>query len=86
LLIVRGGNGAFYGTSDRGVNLCAGCHRSEAAGLSPAQDSAQDTSLDRLREQVGLVSEQQCQELALSFEPSILGRTARRVAKAGRSF
>src|ERR1700733_3333282 len=40
--------------------------------LSPAQDSAQDTSLDRLREQVGLVSEQQCQELSPSFEPRFL--------------
>ena len=37
-----------------------------------AQGSAQDTSLDRVREQVGLVAEQDFQELALCFEPRLL--------------
>jgi hypothetical protein len=40
--------------------------------LFPAQGSAQDASLDRLREQVGLVSEQHFQELAVCFEPRFL--------------
>jgi hypothetical protein len=49
-----------------------GCFRAP----STAQGSARDTLLDRLREQVGFISERKCQELCPEVRSSILGWTA----------
>jgi hypothetical protein len=69
------------------TNSVPGHHHSKELGLfrplSPAQGSAQDTSLERLREQVGLISKQKCQELTLSFEPRFL--VGLRIQLHGRS-
>jgi hypothetical protein len=69
------------------TNSVPGHHHSKELGpfppLSPAQGSAQDMSLERLREQVGLISKQKCHELTLSFEPRFL--VGLRIQLHGRS-
>jgi len=50
--------------------------------FSPAHDSADDNSLDGLREQMSLVLEQHFQEFPLGLKLRIPGRTARRAASS----